>query len=103
MEHQYNKDISVTELADKISKNEPLFLIDVREPVEYAGFNIGGLNIPLGSLAAQIESLKHKQHDEVVLICQRGIRSETARRLFVEHGFINARNLTGGLLEYKTA
>lgn len=99
--HQYNKDITVTELLDTIAKNESVVLLDVREPAEFSSFNIGGLNIPLGSLSGNIESLKHNKEDEVIVICQRGIRSETARRLLVESGFKNARNLTGGLLEYR--
>lgn len=101
MENQSNNDISAEELKEKLSKGTPLHLIDVREQLEYHTFNIGGQNIPLGALPASLEDLDYETDGEIVVICQRGIRSETARRLLVSAGYKNVKNLTGGLLAYR--
>ena len=99
MEH-LSSDISASELREKL-KNGKVNILDVREHLEYYTYNIGGQNLPLGSLADRIEDLEYTKDDEVVVICQRGIRSETARLILASSGFINARNLTGGLLAYR--
>ena len=99
MEHQFNNnDISAAELKEKLSRGDSVLLIDVREQLEYHTFNIGGENIPLGHLAETFGDLEYSKEDNIVVICQRGIRSETARRLLVSAGYKNVRNLTGGLL-----
>lgn len=103
MEQQFNPDISATELKEKISQPNAVHLLDVREVLEYHTYNIGGENIPLGLLSQSIEDLNYQKDDEIVVICQRGIRSETARRLLVSAGFKNVKNLTGGLLAYRKA
>lgn len=100
MKHQYNNDISPAELKEKLSQQKSIHLIDVREILEYHTFNIGGNNIPLGVLPGTLEDLEYDKEDEIVVICQRGIRSETARRLLVSAGYSNVKNLTGGLLAY---
>ena len=100
MAHQLNKDISPGELKEKLSHNNSLKLIDVREELEYHTYNIGGENIPLGLLSNTFSDLTYESNDEIIVICQRGIRSETARRLLVSAGFTNVKNLTGGLLAY---
>lgn len=99
--HQFNNDISATELKEKLSQSDSVLLIDVREHLEYHTFNIGGENIPLGQLSQTLGDLEYSKEDDIVVICQRGIRSETARRLLVSAGYKNVRNLTGGLLAYR--
>ncbi|MFD2164308.1 rhodanese-like domain-containing protein [Paradesertivirga mongoliensis] len=101
MENQSNNDISAEELKEKLSKGKSPHLIDVREELEYHTFNIGGQNIPLGTLSAAFDELDYQKDAEIVVICQRGIRSETARRLLVSAGYKNVKNLTGGLLAYR--
>ena len=101
MTHPFNNDISAIELKEKLSQDGSVLLIDVREQLEYHTFNIGGENIPLGNLPETISELDYHKDEEIVVICQRGIRSETARRLLVSAGYKNVKNLTGGLLAYR--
>jgi rhodanese-related sulfurtransferase len=102
MEHQFNNnDISAAELKEKLSQGDSVLLIDVREQLEYHTFNIGGENIPLGYLSKALGELEYSKEANIVVICQRGIRSETARRLLVSAGYKSVRNLTGGLLAYR--
>ncbi len=81
--------------------NNTLIIIDVREPLEFSTFNIGGVNIPLGILIRDIEELEYLKDDEIVMICQHGLRSETARRVMKQNGYNNVRNLAGGLIAYQ--
>lgn len=91
-------DISAAEFSLRYPDDPSLIIIDVRERLEYQTFNVGGSNIPLGVLTKNIENLNYEKEDEIVVICQRGLRSETARRLLAQNGYTNVRNLTGGLL-----
>lgn len=93
--------IKVTELYDRLQKQEAVKILDVREELEFHTFNIGGKNIPLGKLPTVLEDLDWDTDDEIVVICQRGIRSETACRILAMAGFTNIKNLVGGLLEYR--
>jgi rhodanese-related sulfurtransferase len=100
MEH-LPPDISAVELKEQLDHQAAIHLIDVREELEYHTFNIGGQNIPLGTLSQTLDELSYKKDDRIIMICQRGIRSETARRLLVSTGYKNVQNLKGGLLAFR--
>ena len=90
--------ISATEFMNRLTNGEPMNLLDVREEIEYATYNIGGKNIPLSVLSRSINRLTYNKTDEIVVICKIGLRSETARLLLNQNGYQNARNLSGGLI-----
>lgn len=92
------KDISAAEFIERQSISPNYQLIDVREVIEYQTFNIGGENIPLGKLLTELEDLELDKNSEIIVICQRGLRSETAKRALKNNGFKQVRNLIGGLL-----
>ena len=91
-------DISAKEFNLRNIVPIPFHIIDVREVIEFQTFNLGGRNIPLGTLLKNNEELAGLEEQELVLICQHGLRSETARELLIKLGFKNVRNLTGGIL-----
>ena len=95
--------ISVNELKRRLDLQESVQIIDVREQLEYHTFNIGGENIPLGKLLAEVDELDYATDQELVVVCQRGLRSETARRVLSDKGFTNVKNLSGGLLAWRKA
>jgi len=90
--------ISATEFMNRLTNGEPMNLLDVREEIEYATYNIGGKNIPLSILPHSLNQLTYNKTDEIVVICKIGLRSETARLLLNQNGYQNARNLSGGLI-----
>ncbi len=92
------EDIQAKELLLRLKNQEKLNLLDVREPIEYATYNIGGKNIPLGKLELALNSLDYTKNEEIIVICKMGLRSETGTQLLQQHGFTKARNLEGGLL-----
>ena len=96
-------DITVAELKSRLEMHESVQLIDVREQLEFHTFNIGGENIPLGKLLAEVDEMEYDTDQEIVVICQRGLRSKTARRVLESKGFTNVKNLSGGLLAWRKA
>jgi len=76
--------INATDFMNRLNSGEQLNLLDVREELEYLTYNIG--------------TLGYNKTDELIVICTMGKRSETARLLLNETGYVNARNLSGGLI-----
>lgn len=93
--------ISVIELQDRYKQSEIIHIIDVRNELEFHTYNIGGENIPLGKLMNVIDELDYNKNDELIVVCQHGIRSETARRILTDHGYLNVKNLSGGLVAWQ--
>ncbi len=77
---------SNTALNNSISQNS--FLVDVREPYEFAEGSVkGAVNIPLGSIAANMKSFAGKK--DIVVFCRSGNRSAQAA------GILKANGITG--------
>lgn len=91
-------DIKASELIERLDAGEPVTVLDVREPIEYHTFNIGGTNIPVGKLIHEVDDLELEKDEEIVVLCQAGVRSKTAQAVLRQHGYSNIRNLTGGLM-----
>ena len=97
MEEIKNKVISAAEFFERNIKPVPFKIIDVREQIEFQTHNLGGENIPLGILLKNSEDLEDYKNEEVIVVCQHGLRSETARRFLKQNGFQKVRNLSGGI------
>ncbi len=93
--------ISASELHAKFKAAQSPVLLDVREELEFHTFNIGGQNIPLGHLIQRIDDLEIDLGEEIVVICQRGIRSLTACSVLEAAGYKNVLNLNDGLLGWQ--
>jgi len=66
-------------------------IVDVRTKSEFSGGHIqGSINIPLDSLANQIDRLK--KNKPVLLCCASGIRSGSAAKMLKSAGFEHALN-----------
>jgi adenylyltransferase/sulfurtransferase len=94
-----NHDMTVQELKTRVDEGSSPVIVDVREPAEFEICRIPGARlIPLGELASRIGELDPSA--EIVLHCKSGARSAKATALLREHGFSNARNLSGGILAW---
>ena len=88
------EDVSPAEVHEKHGRQE-VVVVDVREDYEWdAGRIAGSRHVPLGTLAAQAESIPRDA--EVVFVCRTGSRSAMATTAFRTAGW-NARNMVGGL------
>ena len=96
------EDITTIELKARLDKGEQIKVIDVREPYEYEEFNIGAELIPLGTLPQKLGDLEDYKDQEIVVHCEAGGRSASAKDFMMANGFTKVRNLLGGMLDWKT-
>lgn len=87
--------ISWEELQEWTAAGRDFMLIDVREPFERELFHIGGQHIPLATLAANRASIP--MDTDVVVYCQKGIRSAIGIQKLEALGYTRLYNLTGGV------
>ena len=96
------KNITVEELKSRMDAGEQLHIIDVREPTEYAEYNIGGKLMPLGMIQGmQLEDLDDLKNEELIIHCKVGGRSMQACMILEQVGFTNVANVTGGIMAWK--
>ena len=94
--------ITVKEVKERLDAGEHLNILDVREPDEYAEFNIGGKLYPLGKIQSmQVEELEDWKEKEIIVHCRSGKRSLTACQFLETLGFKNTKNLEGGMLAWQ--
>ncbi|WP_374687076.1 rhodanese-like domain-containing protein [Promineifilum sp.] len=79
-----------------------IFLLDVREPDEYAAGHIPGVTlIPMGEVASRMSELP--TDTEIIVTCRTGNRSSQVADFLREQGFTNVHNMEGGLVAWQEA
>jgi rhodanese-related sulfurtransferase len=98
--------VDVGELAPRLDAAEPMAVIDVRGPDEFAG-PLGHIpdahNVPLPELAGRIKELTSLTETPVVLVCRTDKRSASAAALFDAAGFRDVLVLRGGMVRWNEA
>jgi adenylyltransferase/sulfurtransferase len=92
------QDVDPEGLARQLDSEAPPFLVDVREPWEWAVSNLSGRGarlIPLGELDERLGEIPRDR--PVVVYCRTGQRSMTAALRMVNAGFSDVSNLRGGM------
>ena len=90
------KQLSATELKNKIQQGNTVFLLDVREPHEFQYASIAdSVLIPLNKIPQRLAELDPKQ--DIVVICHHGMRSQQAANYLERSGFNMIANLKGGI------
>lgn len=96
------KEITVEELKQRLENGEQLNIIDVREPEEYAEYNMGAPLIPLGQiLGMQLDEIEDLKEEELIIHCRSGKRSMQACMVLEQVGFKNCVNVVGGSLAWQ--
>jgi len=91
-------DVTPREVAAELEEGRDLFLLDVREPLEFQFNRLPGATlIPLAEVPDRLATLESAR--DVVVYCKTGSRSATATELLRAAGF-RARNLAGGIVEW---
>lgn len=92
-------DATVEELKQRIDKKDGVFILDVRQPEEYQICKIEGSKlIPLAELPQRMGELTKDR--EIIVHCKSGMRSAKAAKFLRDSGFVNVRNLKGGILAW---
>ena len=104
------EEIDLTTLPDEVDvetvaairQNPGVYLLDVREPDEYAAGHIPGITlIPMGEVASRLTELPRDK--EIIVTCRTGNRSSQVADLLREQGFTNVHNMTGGIVAWEEA
>lgn len=92
-------EIRVDELA---ARPEGAFLIDVREPAEYAHGHIpGAVNIPQADLATRLDEVPRDR--PILIACQGGYRSLRCAQFLAQEGIRDVTSLQGGTAAWTEA
>jgi rhodanese-related sulfurtransferase len=95
-----HKEISCAEVRARLEGGRPVRLADVRQPWEYERGHIpGALQLPLDEFAARF-ALELDPAEEIICVCEHGIRSAAAARYLAAQGYPNVATMTGGMAEY---
>ncbi len=84
------------QLQQRLQDDPAVFLLDVREPHEFAYAQIAGsVLIPLQQLPARFDEVPLDK--DVVVICHHGMRSQQACHFLQHSGYQKLFNLKGGI------
>ena len=90
--------IEPAELQRRLSAGDPIMLLDVRQPDEFAappGHLPGAVNVPLGELADRTPDLRRRKQP-IVVVCQTDRRSARAAAELLAAGLDDVAVLRGG-------
>ena len=93
------EEITAVELKAELDQGKDIYILDVRNPVEYDICHIDG------SYLIPVDQLLHRLHEldsarDIVAHCRTGVRSANAIQILREAGFRKLRNLKGGILAW---
>jgi glyoxylase-like metal-dependent hydrolase (beta-lactamase superfamily II)/rhodanese-related sulfurtransferase len=98
--------IGAERLHDRLTREPPPVVLDVREPEEFTGalgHIRGALPVPLDALAQRLPKLVGYSDLEIVVVCRAGARSASAAVVLKGAGFKDVKNLDGGMLAWVEA
>jgi len=92
--------VSVQDMATGLA--EGALVLDVREPFEYADAHVEGtVLVPLATVAARAGEFP--KDEPVFVFCRSGNRSLVAAQALVDAGFVDVRNVDGGIIAWHAA
>lgn len=90
------KTLSAPAFQQALEQSGPMMLIDVREPGEFKGGHIqGAQNIPLSEFNRRLGEIPKDR--DLLLYCRSGMRSKSAARILLKHGYRRLAHLRGGI------
>ena len=92
--------ITPVEMKEWIRAQKDFLLIDIREAWEREIYNIGGIHIAMGDIPAKLSEIPKDK--DVVMYCEKGIRSVITIQRMEAMGFNNLYNLSGGMKAWKS-
>ena len=90
---------SPQDIQRRIDAGEPLTLIDVREPGEFAITRIAGATlIPMRNIPASLQQLEGKADETTLIVfCHHGVRSLNVVNWLREQGVSACQSMSGGI------
>ncbi len=89
-------------VAAKLQAGENVFVLDVREPDEFkAGHIEGAVNVPIRTLAQNLNKLPGDKATPIAVVCKSGIRAAYATMTVKLVGYTNVKDVVGGMLAWE--
>jgi rhodanese-related sulfurtransferase len=86
-------------LKAKLDSGEQVFLLDVREPNEFAGGRIeGSLNVPVREVPKSLAKLPQDKNAQIVVVCASAVRSGYVAEALSFKGYTNVKHLAAGFV-----
>ncbi len=99
--HRYRLPVDVF-VRDEVNHSKDWFIVDVREPDEFAKGHIdGAINIPLHELMKHLDELPNSKTAPILFYCHTQKRSTHAVVIMHELGYSKAFHLEGGYAAYE--
>ena len=95
-----SEDITCQEILKRLDQGQQFHFIDVREEWEHTEKNIGAKCYPLGELPQVLSELNSIKEEEIIVHCKTGPRGNRAKKYLIAQGFLNVRNMLGGITEF---
>ena len=90
--------ISIADFSQVFASKQPLTIIDVRTPAEFAQVSLrGARSIPLDRFDPGIVVATRNNNDPIYVICQSGGRSAKACEQLIEQGVEGVYSVEGGM------
>jgi|SRR6185295_1932986 len=91
-------EISVQDLAERISAGKALLVVDVREDWEREiGAIPNDVHIPMNTVPQRVADFKAPEGGEIVVYCHGGVRSMMVAGYLEQNGVPNVASLAGGI------
>ena len=95
------KEVNTVEALQLIN-HKNAFILDVRNEQEYqSGHILNAKLIPLANLNSRLGELERHRDQAIVVVCRSGQRSASACAMLSKQGFMNAYNLSGGVMAWQ--
>jgi rhodanese-related sulfurtransferase len=100
-DHRYQLPVDIF-VRDRVNHSREWFIVDVRQPDEYAAGHIeGAINLPLGELLQNLGELPDSKTAPILLYCHSQKRATHALVILHELGYLKVFNLEGGYASYE--
>ena len=91
-------EITVQDLANRISAGAPVLIVDVREDWEREiGAIPNDVHIPMNSVPGRVAEFKAPDGGEIVIYCHGGVRSMMVAGFLEQNGVPSVASLAGGI------
>lgn len=93
--------ITPAALKARLEAGETPFLLDVREPEEFAtGYIAGAVNVPIRTVARSLDRLPKSKSTEIITVCPSGFRSAQVTMGLTLLGYTNVKTMVLGMREW---
>jgi rhodanese-related sulfurtransferase len=86
-------------LKAKLDSGEQVFLLDVRQPNEFANGHIeGAVNVPVREVPKSLTKLPEDKNAPIVVVCASAVRSGYVTQTLAFKGYTNVKHLAAGYI-----